>query len=41
MITDMHMLHAMTIEEALEKAESIVGKERITVIPDGVAVIVK
>jgi len=41
MITDMHMLHALTIEEALEKAEEIKGKSKITVIPDGVAVIVK
>lgn len=41
MITDMHMLHAYSIEEALAKAEEIKGKGQITIIPDGVAVIVK
>ena len=41
MITDMHMLHASTIDEALSKAEEIKGKGKITIIPDGVAVIVK
>ncbi len=41
MITDMHMLHASTIGEALNKAEEIKGKGKITIIPDGVAVIVK
>ncbi|AZG36128.1 MAG: nickel-dependent lactate racemase [Shewanella psychromarinicola] len=41
-ITDMHMEHAFTFDEALEKARSIVGKEAtITVVPDGVATIVK
>lgn len=39
---DMHMQHAYTIEEALEKAEKIVGKnKKVTIIPDGIAVIVK
>lgn len=41
MITDMHMIHAFSIEEALTKAEELKGKSQITVIPDGVAVIVK
>ena len=40
MITDMHMLQADTVEAAMEKAEAIVGKTKITVIPDGIAVIV-
>lgn len=41
-ITDMHMLHAKNVNEAMAKAEKIAGKDsRITVIPDGVAVIVK
>ena len=39
---DMHMQHAFSIEEALEKAEKIVGKDKkVTIIPDGIAVIVK
>ncbi len=42
MITAMHMQHAYTLEEALEKAEAIVGADsKITVIPDGIAVIIK
>ena len=42
MFIDMHMMHAYTIEEALEKAENIVGKnKKVTIIPDGIAVIVK
>lgn len=42
MIKDMHIDHAFTLEEAMEKAEAIVGKDsKITVIPDGIAVIVK
>ena len=42
MIKAMHIEHAFTLEEAMEKAEAIVGKEsKITVIPDGIAVIVK
>ena len=42
MIKAMHMQHAFTLEEAMEKAEAIVGKDSsITVIPDGIAVIVK
>ena len=41
-IKAMHINHAYTIEEALEKAESIVGKDKqITIIPDGISVIVK
>ncbi len=42
MVEDMHMHHAETIEKALEKAKKLLGKEdySITVIPDGVAVIV-
>lgn len=39
-ITSMHIKHAYTLEEALEKARSIVGKDKkITVIPDGISVI--
>ena len=42
MIKDMHINHAFTLEEAMEKAEAIMGKDsKITVIPDGIAVIVK
>ncbi len=42
MVEDMHMKWAANMEEALELAEEIVGKEAtITVIPDGVSVIVK
>lgn len=41
-IKGMHIEHAYTIEEALEKAENIVGKDKqITIIPDGISVIVK
>lgn len=40
-ITDMHMQHAFTVEEAIEKAEVVVGRDSdIVVIPNGVAVIV-
>jgi len=39
-ITSMHIKHAYTLEEALEKARLIVGKDKkITVIPDGISVI--
>ena len=43
LIEDLHMIPAHSVEEALEKAKEIVNKEdyKITVIPDGVAVIVK
>lgn len=42
MIRAMHIEHAYTLEEAMEKAEAIVGKDgKVTVIPDGIAVIVK
>ena len=42
MVEDMHMKWAANMEEALELAEGIVGKgATITVIPDGVSVIVK
>lgn len=41
-ITDMHIAHAYTIDEALEKAYNIVGKDKlVTVIPDGISVIFK
>ncbi len=41
-ITDMHIKHAYTIYEALEKAYNIVGKDKlVTVIPDGISVIFK
>lgn len=40
LITNMHMLHAYTLEQALQKARQIAGKEAsILVIPDGVSVI--
>ncbi|SCY97067.1 nickel-dependent lactate racemase [Alkaliphilus peptidifermentans] len=42
LVTDMHMLHAYTLDEALKMAYEMKGKDAsITVIPDGVAVIVK
>ncbi|MCG8400695.1 MAG: nickel-dependent lactate racemase [Firmicutes bacterium] len=42
LITGMKMLHAATFDEALNTALRIKGKDaRITVIPDGVAVVVK
>ena len=41
-ITDMHIMHAYTIEEAFEKAYSIVGNDKkVTIIPDGISVIVR
>ncbi|KAJ53514.1 nickel-dependent lactate racemase [Clostridium tetanomorphum] len=41
-ITDMHMDHANTFEEALKKAIDIQGNDaKIAVIPDGVSVIVR
>jgi len=39
LITSMHILHAFTIDEALEKAYQLVGKQKITIIPDGISVI--
>lgn len=41
LFTDMHMMHANTLSEALDMARSIVGNKKITIIPDGIAVIVK
>lgn len=41
LFTDMHMTHANTLSEALNMARSIVGNKKITIIPDGIAVIVK
>jgi len=43
LVEDMHMIPAHSVEEALEKAKAIVGKEdyKVAVIPDGIAVIVK
>ena len=42
MIMNMHMEHAATFEEALKRAFEIVGEDaKITVIPDGVSVVVK
>ncbi|MFZ7132695.1 MAG: nickel-dependent lactate racemase [Eubacteriales bacterium] len=42
MVEDMHMHYAESVEEALEKAQKMINKDdySITVIPDGVAVIV-
>lgn len=40
--TSMHIDHAYTIDEALDKAYSIVGKDsKVTIIPDGISVIIK
>lgn len=42
MIKNMHMNHAYTFNEALEKAYEIKGKNsKVVVIPDGVSVIVR
>ena len=43
LIRDMHMIPAHSPEEALEKAKAIVGRPdyTVTVVPDGVAVIVR
>ena len=43
LVEDMHMIPAHSVEEALKKAKEIVKKEEymVTVIPDGVSVIVK
>lgn len=42
MIKKMHMQHAFTFEEALKKALEVMGKyATITVIPDGVSVVVR
>lgn len=41
LFTDMHMMHANTLSEALNMARSIVGNKKITIIPDGITVIVK
>lgn len=43
LVEDLHMIPAHSIEDALEKAKAIVNKKdyRLTVIPDGVAVIVR
>ena len=41
-ITNMHIMHAYTLEEALEKAYVLTSKEeQITIIPDGISVILK
>lgn len=41
-ITAMHIMHAYTLEEALEKAYALTSKEeQITIIPDGISVILK
>jgi len=42
LIKQMHMMHASCVEDALQMAEAIVGKQSdIVVIPDGVGVIVE
>ena len=42
MLTDMHLQHTDTFDEALNKALTLKGKDAsITVIPDGVSVVVK
>ena len=42
-VRDLHMIPAHSAEEAMAKAKELVGKAdyQVTVIPDGVAVIVK
>ncbi len=40
-INAMHIMHAYTLDEALAKAEELVGKKSITVIPDGISVIIR
>jgi nickel-dependent lactate racemase len=41
-IKNMHMKHAYTFEEALSRAYELKGKQaKVTVVPDGVSVIVK
>jgi nickel-dependent lactate racemase len=42
MVSDLHMIPAHSVEEAIAKADDILGKKdsKITVIPDGVSVIV-
>lgn len=41
LVTDMHMHHAKTLQEALETAERLVGNDAdIVIIPDGVGVII-
>ncbi|OEF96686.1 nickel-dependent lactate racemase [Desulfuribacillus alkaliarsenatis] len=41
-VNEMHMEYAKTVEEAIEKAQQIKGRDAsITVIPDGVGVIIK
>lgn len=42
MVEDLHMVPAHSVEEAMEKAKAIVKKDdyKVTVIPDGVSVIV-
>ena len=43
LVEDLHMIPAHSMDEAMEKAKKIVNKEdyKVTVIPDGVAVIVR
>ena len=43
MVEAMHMIPADSLEEALAKAKTLIGKENptITAIPDGVSVVVK
>lgn len=42
MVSDLHMIPAHSVEEAIKKADDILGKKnsKITVIPDGVSVMV-
>ena len=43
LVEELHMIPAHSMEEALEKAKAMVNKEdyKVTVIPDGVSVIVR
>ena len=42
MVSDLHMIPAHSVEEAISKADEILGRKnsKITVIPDGVSVMV-
>ena len=42
-VEEMHMIPAHSLEEAIRKAKTLLGREevKITAIPDGVSVIVK
>jgi nickel-dependent lactate racemase len=43
MVEDMHLHHAVDLEEAMAKAVAMTGRDdyQVTVVPDGVSVIVR